>query len=149
MGTAALGRRPVHRRQIEHEVGDDDTDRTADHLARLGDPEVEQQVAAMIDDGGRAGIAGRRPTPAAAARPLRRIIRRYLREPLADYQINPNIALVSYFMCAKTDEEARRRQEQAISLAVASGVAVSRGSEPYAIRAACRTESGRASLIRK
>ena len=30
---------------------------------------------------------------------------------LADYQINPNIALVSYFMCAKTDEEARRRAE--------------------------------------
>jgi alkanesulfonate monooxygenase SsuD/methylene tetrahydromethanopterin reductase-like flavin-dependent oxidoreductase (luciferase family) len=30
---------------------------------------------------------------------------------LADYQINPNMALVSYFMCAKTDEEARRRAE--------------------------------------
>ena len=27
---------------------------------------------------------------------------------LADYQINPNMALVSFFMCAKTDEEARR-----------------------------------------
>jgi alkanesulfonate monooxygenase SsuD/methylene tetrahydromethanopterin reductase-like flavin-dependent oxidoreductase (luciferase family) len=32
-------------------------------------------------------------------------------DKLADYQINPNIALVSYFMCAKTDEEARRRAE--------------------------------------
>lgn len=32
-------------------------------------------------------------------------------EKLADYQINPNIALVSYFMCAKTDEEARRRAD--------------------------------------
>lgn len=30
---------------------------------------------------------------------------------LADYQINPNIALVSYFMCAKTDEEARERAD--------------------------------------
>ncbi|MEZ5817412.1 MAG: LLM class flavin-dependent oxidoreductase [Hyphomicrobiaceae bacterium] len=30
---------------------------------------------------------------------------------LGDYQINPNIALVSYFMCAKTDEEARKRAE--------------------------------------
>jgi alkanesulfonate monooxygenase SsuD/methylene tetrahydromethanopterin reductase-like flavin-dependent oxidoreductase (luciferase family) len=32
---------------------------------------------------------------------------------LADYQINPNIALVSFFMCAKTDEEARRRADGA------------------------------------
>lgn len=32
-------------------------------------------------------------------------------DKLADYQINPNIALVSYFMCAETDEEARRRAE--------------------------------------
>jgi alkanesulfonate monooxygenase SsuD/methylene tetrahydromethanopterin reductase-like flavin-dependent oxidoreductase (luciferase family) len=32
-------------------------------------------------------------------------------DKLADYQINPNIALVSYFMCAETDEEARRRAD--------------------------------------
>ncbi len=32
---------------------------------------------------------------------------------LADYSINPNIALVSFFMCAKTDEEARRRADGA------------------------------------
>jgi alkanesulfonate monooxygenase SsuD/methylene tetrahydromethanopterin reductase-like flavin-dependent oxidoreductase (luciferase family) len=32
-------------------------------------------------------------------------------DKLCDYNINPNIALVSYFMCAKTDEEARRRAE--------------------------------------
>ncbi len=32
-------------------------------------------------------------------------------DKLADYQINPNIALVSYFMCAKTDEEARARAD--------------------------------------
>jgi alkanesulfonate monooxygenase SsuD/methylene tetrahydromethanopterin reductase-like flavin-dependent oxidoreductase (luciferase family) len=32
-------------------------------------------------------------------------------DKLTDYPINPNIALVSYFMCAKTDEEARRRAE--------------------------------------
>jgi alkanesulfonate monooxygenase SsuD/methylene tetrahydromethanopterin reductase-like flavin-dependent oxidoreductase (luciferase family) len=30
---------------------------------------------------------------------------------LADYQSNPNIALVTYFMCAETDEEARRRAD--------------------------------------
>jgi alkanesulfonate monooxygenase SsuD/methylene tetrahydromethanopterin reductase-like flavin-dependent oxidoreductase (luciferase family) len=30
---------------------------------------------------------------------------------LADYRTNPNIALVSFFMCAKTDEEARARAE--------------------------------------
>ena len=30
---------------------------------------------------------------------------------LADYQANPNIALVSFFMCAKTDEEARERAD--------------------------------------
>ena len=30
---------------------------------------------------------------------------------LADYQTNPNIALVSFFMCAKTDEEARARAD--------------------------------------
>ncbi len=30
---------------------------------------------------------------------------------LADYRANPNIALVSFFMCAKTDEEARVRAE--------------------------------------
>lgn len=34
-------------------------------------------------------------------------------DKLADYPINPNIALVSMFMCAKTDEEARRRAEGA------------------------------------
>jgi alkanesulfonate monooxygenase SsuD/methylene tetrahydromethanopterin reductase-like flavin-dependent oxidoreductase (luciferase family) len=32
---------------------------------------------------------------------------------LADYEINPNMALVSFFMCAKTDEEARRRADGA------------------------------------
>ena len=32
-------------------------------------------------------------------------------EKLCDYATNPNIALVSYFMCAKTDKEARRRAE--------------------------------------
>lgn len=30
---------------------------------------------------------------------------------LADYRVNPNIALVSFFMCAKTDEEARERAD--------------------------------------
>ena len=30
---------------------------------------------------------------------------------LADYRTNPNIALVSFFMCAKTDEEARERAD--------------------------------------
>jgi alkanesulfonate monooxygenase SsuD/methylene tetrahydromethanopterin reductase-like flavin-dependent oxidoreductase (luciferase family) len=34
-------------------------------------------------------------------------------DKLADYPINPNIALVSFFMCAKTDEEARRRADGA------------------------------------
>ncbi len=32
-------------------------------------------------------------------------------DKLTDYQTNPNIALVSYFMCAKTDAEARRRAD--------------------------------------
>jgi alkanesulfonate monooxygenase SsuD/methylene tetrahydromethanopterin reductase-like flavin-dependent oxidoreductase (luciferase family) len=34
-------------------------------------------------------------------------------EKLTDYKTNPNIALVSYFMCAETDEEARRRADGA------------------------------------
>jgi alkanesulfonate monooxygenase SsuD/methylene tetrahydromethanopterin reductase-like flavin-dependent oxidoreductase (luciferase family) len=34
-------------------------------------------------------------------------------EPLADYPINPNIALVSMFMCAETDEEARAKADGA------------------------------------
>ena len=34
-------------------------------------------------------------------------------DKLADYQTNPNMALVSYFMCAKTDEEAYARAEGA------------------------------------
>ncbi len=34
-------------------------------------------------------------------------------QKLADYQINPNMALVSFFMCAKTDEEARARADGA------------------------------------
>jgi alkanesulfonate monooxygenase SsuD/methylene tetrahydromethanopterin reductase-like flavin-dependent oxidoreductase (luciferase family) len=34
-------------------------------------------------------------------------------DKLADYQPNANIALVSYFMCAETDEEARRRADGA------------------------------------
>lgn len=32
-------------------------------------------------------------------------------DKLTDYEINPNIALVTYFMCAETDEEARRRAD--------------------------------------
>lgn len=32
-------------------------------------------------------------------------------DKLADYNTNPNIAVVSYFMCAETDEEARRRAD--------------------------------------
>ncbi len=32
-------------------------------------------------------------------------------EKLADYPANPNIAIVTYFMCAETDEEARRRAD--------------------------------------
>ena len=32
-------------------------------------------------------------------------------DKLADYATNPNIALVSYFMCAETDAEARRRAD--------------------------------------
>src|SRR6202522_2900759 len=32
---------------------------------------------------------------------------------LADYEINPNMALVSFFMCAKTDEQARARADGA------------------------------------
>jgi len=32
-------------------------------------------------------------------------------QKLADYRTNPNIALVSFFMCAKTDEEARLRAD--------------------------------------
>ncbi|MBV9862408.1 MAG: LLM class flavin-dependent oxidoreductase [Alphaproteobacteria bacterium] len=32
-------------------------------------------------------------------------------ELLADYRTNPNIAITSYFMCAETDEEARRRAD--------------------------------------
>ncbi len=32
-------------------------------------------------------------------------------DKLTDYQTNPNIALVTYFMCAATDEEARRRAD--------------------------------------
>src|ERR1700676_4340823 len=34
-------------------------------------------------------------------------------DKLCDYNTNPNIALVSYFMCAETDEEARRRADGA------------------------------------
>jgi alkanesulfonate monooxygenase SsuD/methylene tetrahydromethanopterin reductase-like flavin-dependent oxidoreductase (luciferase family) len=34
-------------------------------------------------------------------------------DKLADYPINPNIALVSMFMCARTDEEARRKADGA------------------------------------
>jgi alkanesulfonate monooxygenase SsuD/methylene tetrahydromethanopterin reductase-like flavin-dependent oxidoreductase (luciferase family) len=34
-------------------------------------------------------------------------------DKLADYPVNPNIALVSMFMCAKTDEEARARADGA------------------------------------
>lgn len=34
-------------------------------------------------------------------------------DKLCDYEINPNIALASYFMCAETDEEARRRADGA------------------------------------
>jgi alkanesulfonate monooxygenase SsuD/methylene tetrahydromethanopterin reductase-like flavin-dependent oxidoreductase (luciferase family) len=33
------------------------------------------------------------------------------RDLLADYPINPNIAVVSYFMCAESDAEARRRAD--------------------------------------
>ena len=45
-------------------------------------------------------------------------------EKLADYQTNPNIALVSYFMCAETDEEARRRADGATFFQFALGSTV-------------------------
>ncbi len=32
-------------------------------------------------------------------------------EKLADYAVNPNLAITTYFMCAETDEEARRRAD--------------------------------------
>ena len=32
-------------------------------------------------------------------------------EKLTEYKTNPNIALVTYFMCAETDDEARRRAD--------------------------------------
>ncbi len=55
-------------------------------------------------------------------------------QKLTDYQSNCNIAMVSYFMCAETDEEARRRADGVtffqFSLAYYSGVA-----EPRARRA--------------
>ncbi len=55
-------------------------------------------------------------------------------EKLADYQSNCNIAMVSYFMCAETDEEARRR---------ADGVTFFQFSLAYYSGARGRTQAGR------
>ncbi len=38
-------------------------------------------------------------------------IRHFIPAAATEYQTDPNIALVSYFMCAKTDKEARRRAD--------------------------------------
>ena len=61
---------------------------------------------------------------------------------LADYEINPNMALVSFFMCAKTDEEARARADGAtffqFALRYYGAVA-----EPAASRARHRQHVGR------
>jgi alkanesulfonate monooxygenase SsuD/methylene tetrahydromethanopterin reductase-like flavin-dependent oxidoreductase (luciferase family) len=67
-------------------------------------------------------------------------------EKLADYQSNCNIAMVSYFMCAETDEEARRRAEGVtffqFSLAYYSGS----GGRRTAGRAVDRAAPGTVSL---
>jgi alkanesulfonate monooxygenase SsuD/methylene tetrahydromethanopterin reductase-like flavin-dependent oxidoreductase (luciferase family) len=68
-------------------------------------------------------------------------------EKLADYQSNCNIAMVSYFMCAETDEEARRRAEGVtffqFSLAYYSG---SSGRKRSAGRTVDRAAPGTVSL---
>ena len=51
-------------------------------------------------------------------------------DKLADYQINPNIALVSYFMCAKKDEEARKRAEGLTFFLSFLGNSADRGRPP-------------------
>jgi alkanesulfonate monooxygenase SsuD/methylene tetrahydromethanopterin reductase-like flavin-dependent oxidoreductase (luciferase family) len=52
-------------------------------------------------------------TPEAAQAWVNRYYRLFVaeREPLAPYQVNPNVAIVCGFMCADTDEEARAKAE--------------------------------------
>jgi alkanesulfonate monooxygenase SsuD/methylene tetrahydromethanopterin reductase-like flavin-dependent oxidoreductase (luciferase family) len=47
---------------------------------------------------------------------------------LTDYRINPNIALVCHFMCASTDEEARRRADGSTFFAFAKQYYAERGA---------------------
>ena len=74
-------------------------------------------------------------------------------EKLADYQTNPNIALVSYFMCAETDEEARRRADGATFFQFALrffGASVPGASGRIPTRSTCgtNTTSGSARIPR-
>ena len=61
---------------------------------------------------------------------------------LADYEINPNMALVSFFMCAKTDEEARARADGATFFQFALRY-LRPVAEPAAARARHRQHVGR------
>ena len=65
---------------------------------------------------------------------------------LADYQINPNMALVSFFMCAKTDEEARARADGATFFQFALAL-LRRVAEPPASGARHRQHVGRVQQV--
>ncbi len=124
-----LGRRhPLHHpdvpgqgRRARHQMAQDAAaQRSAEAGAEAASAAVGRLLAARNDrDGGpprhrRAGL----PVPVAPTRRMPGCTPTTTRSPsgrrsCADYQTNPNIALVSYFMCAETDEEARRRADGA------------------------------------
>ena len=65
-------------------------------------------------------------------------------EKLADYVTNPNIAITSYFMCAETDEEARRRADGIPFFQFALrfyGQSANRASGPTPARSICGTNT--------
>ena len=81
-------------------------------------PLMVRLLAARNDRDGRAPRPRRAGLPVPLGRCGARLGARLLQrlhqaaqDKLADYATNPNIALISYFMCAETDEEARRRAD--------------------------------------
>jgi alkanesulfonate monooxygenase SsuD/methylene tetrahydromethanopterin reductase-like flavin-dependent oxidoreductase (luciferase family) len=59
-------------------------------------------------------------------------------QKLADYVTNPNLAITSYFMCAETDDEARRRADESVGRVREVEARQPRGAPPGAVRRADR-----------
>ena len=160
-----LGRRhPLHHPDVPRGQGrragyqmaqDADAQRAAQADAETASAALGRVLAARNNRDGRPSWHGRAGLPVSLSRRggarlgactyYNAFVKR--QEKLADYQTNPNMALVSYFMCARTDEEARRRADGAtffqFALRYYGASAGRKRPDPYTVNMGTNTTSGR------